>query len=448
MPDEWRTGYLGGTALAYRYLLENLAQNLEPFDPESAILLMTGPLAGTLMPTSSRMAVAARSPISEEAASGVVACGAAAGLKFAGYDGVIISGRASAPGFLYITEQRVTFERANLLWGKGAHETEKTIQQKKWTHQAKTLAIGPAGENLAPNACVVADGVGQAGSTGIGAVMGSKNLKAVAVRGHAGVHVSDLEGLMGLLLGAFGDGSRNDWRRWSDAFATAENAVGTHGPDMSPGPDFATDRVRRSGSSAFLSVETQLMLARVCVSCPLGRFRSTTAGDGERGQGPSLCTIGNLGTKRDIAGLDRLVSLSRLCDDLGLDTVSTADAIGFGAGATEEDWPGGGPHAGLDDKTASAVNRIAFAEDTAAKKSQAVVAVGTGYDNEAAILDSIILCSMWRLPLETVAEAMTLVTGVRSTIDGLREVGNSILELERRAVDHGIDAGRPDEDTV
>ena len=172
----------------------------------------------------------------------MVACGAAAELKFAGYDGIIVSGRASSPTFVYVTDQRVTFERASLLWGKGTYETERTIQQKKWTYMARTLTIGPAGENLVPYACMTADGRGQIGETGIGAVMGSKNLKAVAVRGQAAVHVADLEGFLGLVQGAWGDGSRGDWRIWSDSpsspelSAVARDACAPEVAMRAPGP--------------------------------------------------------------------------------------------------------------------------------------------------------------------------------------------------------------------
>lgn len=217
LPVEWQIEYLGGRGLAYRYLLDGLNREVGPLDPECKMVLMVGPLAGTLVPTSSWMAVAAQSPANGKFACDMVGGGAAAELKFAGYDGIIISGKAAVPTFLYVTDQRITFERANTLWGTGAQEAERAIQEKKWTYRARVLVIGPDGEKLAPSACLTSDGRRQGGKVGLGAVMGSKNLKAVALRGHGGVRVADMPGFLDFILEYWGEGARENRGRWARA---------------------------------------------------------------------------------------------------------------------------------------------------------------------------------------------------------------------------------------
>ena len=446
MREGWRAEYMGGKGLAYRYLLDNLARGLDPFDPESEIVFMTGPLAGTLVPTSSRMAVALRSPISGSAACGVVACGAAADLKFAGYDGIIVSGRASSPTFVYVTDQRVTFERASLLWGKGTHETERTIQQKKWTYMARTLTIGPAGENLVPYACITADGRGQVGETGIGAVMGSKNLKAVAIRGQAAVHVAALEGFLGLVQGAWGDGARGDWRSWSDLPSSPEATA----PDVAMP---AAGEYRGNEALGRTSAEIQLMYSAICSFCPLGRSRPAASTGVVTSRGVHYCTTGALGADRETGKVDKLAELPRLCDDLGLDTISAAAAIGFALDGTEGSVAESEPLVPDVESLESAVRLLASGSDvgarhvaTASAKKIHDVEGGrgsrSGEDAEhlraAVIMDSLILCNRWHPPLDTVAAALAAVTGSASTPDSLLEASDEILDLERLAAATGL----------
>lgn len=458
MREDWRAEYMGGKGLAYRYLLGNLARGLDPLDPESEIVFMTGPLAGTLVPTSSRMAVALRSPISGGPGCGVVACGAAAELKFAGYDGIIVSGRASSPAFVYVADQRVTFERASLLWGKGTHETERTIQQKKWTYMARTLTIGPAGENLVPYSCTTADGRGQAGETAIGAVMGSKNLKAVVVRGQAAVHVADLEGFLGLVQGAWGDGSRGDWRIWSDIPSSPElSAVAgdAYAPDVAmPTPG----QHHPAGPSVRTPMQTRLMLSSICASCPLGHSVPVANASGIAIGSAAYCTTGMQGMGLETGNADSLAQLSSLCDDLGLDTISTAAAstaaaIGFAVDDKQDASPDFESPSYDGEYMASAVRLLASGGSVGARQAVAAFSKGllqaergrvsaSGDSAERlqdiAIRDSLILCNHWHPPLETVAAVLTTTTGSPSTVDDLREAGNRILDVEQLATDPGL----------
>ena len=413
---------------------------------------MTGPLAGIPVPTSSRLAVATRSPSSGGAACGIVTSGAAAELKFAGYDGIIVSGQASSPTFVYVTDQRVTFERANMLWGKGAHEVERTIRQKKWTFMARTLTIGPAGENLVPYASMTADGRGQAGDLGIGAVIGSKNLKAVAVRGQAAVYVADLDGFLGLVQGAWGDGSLGDWRSWSDLPSSSEATapdLGTRAPDVAMP---AAGEYRGIEPLGRTLPEARLMSSSICSFCPLGRSRPVASTGVITSRGVHYCTTGALGAGRETGEVDKLAELSRLCDDLGPDTISAAAAIGFALDGTEGAVAESEPLAPDVESRESALRLLASGGDVGAGDIAAASAKEiqhaesrrgspSGESAErlrsSAIMDSLILCNRWHPPLGTVAAVLAAITGSSSTPNSLLEAGDRILELERLAAATG-----------
>jgi aldehyde:ferredoxin oxidoreductase len=293
--------------------------------------------------------------------------------------------------------------------------------------------------------------------------MGSKNLKAVAVRGHAGVRVADMEGFLGLVQGGWGDGSRGDWCMWSDSLATPDLSAVSQNAGAPPSVNPSTDQPCRVGHSANMAIQTRLMLASVCVSCPLSRSMSDSNAKGAVAKSPDCCTAGTLERNQDSCGADGLIRLARLCDDLGLDTVSTAVAIGFTLHDRREGTLDFGSLLADDETTATAVRLIACGEGVGADESVAIrrnelprsePGGGSRQDNGAgpvqdtAVRDSLILCSLWHPPLETIAEALTLTTGVPSTPDALREAGNRISKLRQLAADSGLMQEGKDENTI
>jgi aldehyde:ferredoxin oxidoreductase len=193
---DWARDYLGQRGLASKYLFEEMDPAVDALAPENKLIFATGPLTGTMASTGGRYSV-----VCKGALTNAIACSNSGGqfgaeLKFAGYDLIIIEGRANEPVYLYIHNDHVELKSAKELWGKTVWETEPLIKK---THQDPLLcvsSIGPAGENMCRFACVVNDLHRAAGRSGVGAVMGSKNLKAIAVRGTKGVKVSNPEGFM------------------------------------------------------------------------------------------------------------------------------------------------------------------------------------------------------------------------------------------------------------
>jgi aldehyde:ferredoxin oxidoreductase len=188
---EWANDYLGERGLASKYLMESMDPKADAMSPENVLIFATGPLTGTMASTSGRYAVVTKGPLTN-----AIACSNSGGkfgaeLKFAGYDLLILEGRSPEPVYLHIVNDTVELLPAGELWGSTVWQTEEWIKARHQNPLLKIASIGVAGESGVRYACVVNDLHRAAGRSGVGAVMGSKNLKAVAVHGSVGVAVKD-----------------------------------------------------------------------------------------------------------------------------------------------------------------------------------------------------------------------------------------------------------------
>ncbi|HJP08929.1 MAG: aldehyde ferredoxin oxidoreductase family protein [Arenicellales bacterium] len=193
---EWAQAYMGQRGLATKYLIEETDPKVDPLSPENKMIFATGPLTGTIAPTSGRWSVVCKGPL-----TGAIACSNSGGffgaeLKNAGWDMIIFEGRSAGPVYLDISNDEAELKDASDLWGKSVWETETTLIQRRGDNDARVASIGLAGENGVLYAAVVNDMDRAAGRSGVGAVMGSKNLKAVVVRGTVGVTVKDPMAMM------------------------------------------------------------------------------------------------------------------------------------------------------------------------------------------------------------------------------------------------------------
>lgn len=182
--------YLGGRGVGLRLVYDLLKPGTKPLDPENPLIFSMGPLAGTAMPSSGRTDVTALSP--QNNLRGRSNFGGYFGpeAKYAGYDHIVLVGKAEKPVYVWIEDDQVQLRDASHLWGKDTYETQKLIQRDLGDPEVKIVCIGPAGENLVRFACLITEYAGAAGRGGLGAVMGSKNVKAIAVRGHGSVGVA------------------------------------------------------------------------------------------------------------------------------------------------------------------------------------------------------------------------------------------------------------------
>jgi len=193
---EWAQDYMGQRGLATKYLVEETDPNVDPFSPDNKMIIATGPLTGTIAPTSGRWSVVCKSPL-----TGAIACSNSGGffggeLKNAGWDMIIFEGKSDTPVYLDITNDQAELKDASDLWGKSVWETETALRERRGDNDVRVASIGLAGETGVLYAAVVNDMDRAAGRSGVGAVMGSKNLKAMVVRGTVGVKVKDPMAMM------------------------------------------------------------------------------------------------------------------------------------------------------------------------------------------------------------------------------------------------------------
>lgn len=210
---EWAEDYLGERGLATKYLMEGMDPKADAMGPDNMLIFATGPLTGTMASTSGRFAVVTKGPLTD-----AIACSNSGGkfgaeLKFAGYDLLIIEGRASTPMYLHIVDDEIELLPADDLWGTTVWHTEETIKQTHQNPQLKVASIGVAGEQGVRYACVVNDLHRAAGRSGVGSVMGSKNLKAIAVHGTKGVSVDDMPRFMATVKAKWKKLADNDGRK-------------------------------------------------------------------------------------------------------------------------------------------------------------------------------------------------------------------------------------------
>lgn len=331
VPSAWREQFLGGASLAARLLYSSLTADLDPFSPQAPLLFLTGPLTGTAGPTVGRFVVCGKG-----AATGLWAesnCGGFWGpeLRFAGYDGIWIEGRAEEPVYLLIQNDRVEIRPASHLWGLDTYETQERIKAENDQPGLHVATIGPAGERKVRFAGIYCDHGRAAGRTGLGAVMGAKNLKAIAVRG--------TRKTLPLANAARYAELRSQANRQlrQDNEAQVLHALGTAGAaNYAEYLGALPARYYHQGtfpqvdaiSGATMS-ETILSGQSACHACVIACGRVVRLGDGQKRKGPEYETIVSLGPNLLNADLESIVRLGELCDRYGMDTISLGNTLGL-----------------------------------------------------------------------------------------------------------------------
>jgi putrescine aminotransferase len=323
----WLRNYIGGWGLAVRYFTDLVDPRTDPFSPDNSFVIMTGPLCGTLAPTASRTCLVSKSPHTGTIFETNVGGAFGPELKFAGYDGIVISGQADEPVYLRIEDDKVSLEDANPIWNKGIFETEEWLGGTIG-RGVKSLSIGPAGENLISYACIGSEAYRQMGRGGAGALFGSKKLKAIACKGTGGVQVADMGIFWEKVTRHKESNLLTDENLWAQSDGTPilinlTNELGIH-PTRNYTSGVNPNR-RSLDSEAIKSVKIG---DRACASCPLGCGNFTSV-NGVQVEGPEYETLCLGGSNCEVNDLEQIMRFNRLCDDLGLDTMSTGSTLGL-----------------------------------------------------------------------------------------------------------------------
>ena len=326
--------YIGSKGLAIRYMYEELEPGIDALGEKNKLFLTTGPLTGTLVPCSGKLSVAAKSPATGTMNDCSIGGHAGIRIKFAGYDMIIFEGISEEPCYVVIEDDKVEFLDAGDLWGIGSHEAE-AILAEKYGIEYSIMSIGPAGEKLSNMACINSDYYRQAGRGGIGAVMGSKKMKAILIKGTKGVKVANIEKTTDRILEILHeDVLQEDNTFVYDAGTTAFlEACGDGG--IVPYKNFSSandpEWEKYNGDVLMQYREGK----RGCGSCGLGCGNFLKIGNAIC-EGPEYETIAVAGPNAGITDPEHIVKFNEVCDNMGLDTISTGDTIVWAMEMTEK----------------------------------------------------------------------------------------------------------------
>lgn len=322
--------YVGGRGLAVKMLLDELPLACDPLGPENPLIFINGPLTVTGALCSGRFMVVTKSPLTGTLCSSNSGGYFPAAFKTAGYDAIVFTGRAEHPVYLWVEDARVELRDARGLQGMDTQEVCRVVRAQ--THkEARIACIGPAGENLVRFAAIINDGHRAAARSGVGAVMGSKNLKALAIRGTGGVAVADPEALLRATVIA-------DHIKKSD-LGTAFGEFGTplfvdvlNANNIMPTKNFqlgffeAGDLI--NGAEM---IDRTLVRSKACYGCALNCGRNTRlAPDAKyqgKGDGPEYETCYALGSNLCVGDLEALTKMNYICNEMGLDTMDAGSTL-------------------------------------------------------------------------------------------------------------------------
>lgn len=325
--------YIGGAGLGLKYLCDEVPERTDALGAENKLIFAAGPLTGTSAPCASRMAVVAKSPLTGAAGMSLSGGYFPAELKFAGYDMLIVEGKSEKPVYLWIHDGKVSFRSAEKVWGTKTSDCQQLIKDELGDQNIRVACIGPAGERLSRIASIINE-KRAAGRKGMGAVMGSKNLKAIAVRGRNEVPVVNKD--------AFREAKHRMLKAMKESpvlysgFANTGTPVVvevTWGLGIFPTRNWSAtgewDPVDRLGVKA--NADRRIGKEH-CYMCPVGCSQLKLAREGRYAGNLSVPEFESMycfGGQTGVDNLDSIITADWLCDELGLDTISTGVAIGF-----------------------------------------------------------------------------------------------------------------------
>ena len=332
-PESFYRRHLGGNGFVGYYLLREMPKGADPLGPDNLLIFAGGTITGIPVAGAGRSCVGGKSPLTGAYGEADVGGFFGAELKLAGYDAVVIRGKAKKPVYLWIHDGEAELRPAEHLWGTTTLECQTKIQEELGDSRVRLAMIGPGGEKLVRTACVINDLRHAAGRTGMGAVMGSKNLKAVAARGHGAVALADQEGLREL----------SRWMRdhWKEK-AWGLHDTGTDGGliDLSefgalPTRNFQDGRFEGASKITGATMRDTILKDREgCYACPVRCKRVVEVHDQDYDVdpiygGPEYETVASFGSNCGVDDLRAIAKAHEICNAYSLDTISTGMMVSF-----------------------------------------------------------------------------------------------------------------------
>jgi len=333
--------YLGGSGYGARVLYNEVPPTIDPLGPENKLIFMTGPLTATRFPTTARYSLVTKSPL-----TGIMVNGNSSGfwgmeLKTTGHDGIIIEGKSPQPVYLLIKDDQVEIRDASKLWGKDALETQERIQKESGERRMRVACIGPAGEKQVLLSCIINDEGRAPGRGGNGAVMGSKKLKAIAVRGTRKVELANEFVYNEIARKVATSVTAHPTIAMLSTYGTANNMDTMWVPGDIPIKNWQEGGwvegcINLGGKKM---ADTILKPHAACWNCPIRCARWVKVEDPQyafEGGGPEYETLGALGSMCLIDNLNAVAYAGHLCNQYGMDTIGVGCTIAFAMEAFEK----------------------------------------------------------------------------------------------------------------
>lgn len=373
--EEFCEKYIGGYGFAAKILWDELKPKTDPLGPDNILIFAIGPVPGTILPTSSKYGVFAKSPL-----TGIFGMAISSGcvgqqMRRAGYDMVIVTGKAEKPVYILVEDDQVTIKSAEHLWGKkDCWETEEILREELGDMKTGVAAIGVAGEKLSKIACITNDRNRQAGRTGMGAVMGSKNLKAIAFRGSKDVAVAKKDDFMKKCLKLIKAANGPATAKYRD-LGTPSNVMVFQKLGVLPTRNFSTGVFE--GATA-ISGETMrekwVVKKEACSCCPIACDHMCLSSDGQYKGAVSSVDFESIFALGSCCGIDNFPSIIRaieLCDRYGMDTMSGGVTIAHAMECFEKGLITKEDTGGLELRFGNHEAMVKFVEDMCFRKSKA-----------------------------------------------------------------------------
>ena len=340
VPEELKQAYIGGKGFGAKFLFENVLPGTDPLGPDNYLMFMTGPLTGTLAPAM-RGCVVTKSPLTGIFLDSYFGGSFSPEIKYAGYDGILIKGTASKPSYIWIDDDRVEIRDAKGIWGTDALVSNRMIKAQLGDESIKIAGIGQAGENLVSYALISCEFNRQAGRGGAGAVMGSKNLKAIAIRGTHPVSVHDPKGFKQACEEALQELDQSPDIAVLREAGTAGFVEYANETGLLPHKNYQNGTFSKAANLGDKGQSRHLWLgSNACMGCPIycskigavrtGRYKGIVTDIVE------YESAGLMGSNLDISDVRAVAHLVKLCDCYGMDSMSTGTVIGFAMEACEK----------------------------------------------------------------------------------------------------------------
>ena len=324
--EEVAENFIGGRGLA-AWILWNEAKNVDPLGPDNKLIFASGPFNGLPTPSGGKMVIAAKSPLTGGYGDGNLGTMATVHLRKAGYDALVVEGKAKKPVYIYIEDDNVSILSAEGLWGKTTFETEKELKEIHGKNVG-VLSIGPGGENLVKYAVVISQEGRAAGRPGMGAVMGSKKLKAVVIKGTKEIPVADKEKLRGLSQEAYNAILNSPGYPFWHRQGTMAAVEWTNENSALPTRNFSDGIFEFARSIDGFTMEGMKVKQRGCPYCNMPCGNVVLDADGQESE-LDYENVALLGSNLGIGKLNEVSVLNRIADEMGLDTISLGNTIGF-----------------------------------------------------------------------------------------------------------------------